>query len=375
MKTEAYSPGLEGVIAGETKISNVDPARNSLMYRGYDIHDLAKHSTFEEVAFLLLHGYLPKQNELDAFKKELVKERDLPAPVMEALKKFPSGAHPMDLLKTALALLALHEPDIDEMSKDANLSKATRLIAKFPALAAYSYRFSRGLPVVESDPTLSHAEHCLYLLTGKKPDAYFAHVFDVSLIAYAEHGFNASTFSARVTCSTLSDLHSAIVSAIGTLKGPLHGGANEEAMKMLLEVKTPENAESWIREALILKKKVMGFGHREYKTGDPRATILKEMGREIGERLGQSQWYDMASTIEKVMLEEKGLHPNVDFPTAYIYYMMGLPIEIYTPIFAIARISGWSANVIEQLENNRLFRPKAIYEGPSHQDYLPLAQR
>lgn len=375
MKTEAYSPGLEGVIAGITHVSNVDPDRQSLMYRGYDIRDLAENSTFEEVAFLLIRGDLPTARELEEFKATLLKERTIPAQVTEALKQLPKTAHPMDLLRTGVALLALHDPEVTDNSREANILKAVRLTAKFPTLIATSHRFQEGKEPLAPDADLTHAENFLYMLNGQKPDPFAARIMDVSLIAYAEHGFNASTFSARVTASTLSDLHSSIVSAIGTLKGPLHGGANEEAMKMLLEVGTPENAETWIKDALASKKKVMGFGHREYKSGDPRAAILREYGRELGERLGQPQWHQMAQTIEDVMLRDKGLHANVDFPTAYIYYMMGLPIPIYTPIFAVARITGWSANVIEQLENNRLFRPKAEYEGPRHRDYTPISQR
>lgn len=375
MKTEAYSPGLEGVIAGITKISNVDPDRQSLMYRGYDIRDLADHSTFEEVAYLLLHDDLPNKSELETFKKTLLSERAVPQSVLDVLKTFPKNAHPMDHLKTAVALIAMHDPEVEDGSHEANVRKAIRLTAKFPTLITAAYRYSQGQQPVAPDNSLTHAENFLYMLDGKKPDAYTARIMDVSLICYAEHGFNASTFSARVTASTLSDLHSAIVSAIGTLKGPLHGGANEEAMKMLLEIGTPENAEAWVKDALATKKKIMGFGHREYKSGDPRATILGEYGRELSERLNNTKWYQMATIVEEAMLREKALRPNVDFPTAYIYYMMGLPIPIYTPMFAVARIAGWSANVIEQLDNNRLFRPKADYDGPTHKDYIPLEQR
>jgi 2-methylcitrate synthase/citrate synthase II len=375
MKTEAYSPGLEGVIAGITHISNVDPERQSLMYRGYDIRDLAEHSTFEEVAYLLIYGDLPTAAEFTAFKNTLISEREIPQGVVDVLKLLPKQSHPMDLLRTGVATLALHDPELDDNSHEANVRKAVRMTAKFPALIAKSYRLSIGKETIKPDNSLSHSENFLYMLTGEKPDAFVAKIVDISLICYAEHGFNASTFSARVTASTLSDLHSAIVSAIGTLKGPLHGGANEEAMKMLLEIKTPENAEAWIKDALATKKKIMGFGHREYKSGDPRAAILKDYGRQLGDKLGQPHWYKMADIIEDAMFRDKGLKPNVDFPTAYIYYMMNLPINIYTPIFAIARITGWAANVIEQLDNNRLFRPKAEYDGPRHKDYLPLAQR
>jgi citrate synthase len=375
MKTAEYSPGLEGVIAGTTTISHVNPDLCSLMYRGYDIRDLVKHSSFEEVAFLLLKGKLPTQSEYDQFCAQLKQERDLPAVLVDAFKTFPPNSIPMDMLRTSAALLALHDPDKDDNSHEANIRKAIRLIAKFPALIAYSYRINRGLEIIKPDNSLGHGENFLYMLQGKKPDAYMAHVFDCSLICYADHGFNASTFSSRVTVSTLSDIYSGLVAAIGALKGPLHGGANEEAMKMLQEVGTPENAEAWVLDALATKKKIMGFGHREYKHGDPRAFILNEMGAEMSEKLGDTRWYKTASIVEEVMHREKNIVPNVDFPTSYIYYLMELPIEIYTPIFALARVSGWTAHMIEQLDNNRLIRPKALYEGPDHLDFVLRAQR
>ncbi|WP_373533569.1 citrate/2-methylcitrate synthase [Vampirovibrio sp.] len=375
MKTAEYSPGLEGIIAGTTTISHVNPDLCSLMYRGYDIRELVKHSSFEEVAYLLLKGKLPTQGEYDEFCALLKQERDLPDVLVDAFKTFPKNSVPMDMLRTGTALLALHDPDKDDNSHDANVRKAIRSIAKFPALIAYSYRINRGQEIVKPDNGLGHGENFLYMLQGKKPDAYMAHVFDCSLICYADHGFNASTFSSRVTVSTLSDIYSGLVAAIGTLKGPLHGGANEEAMKMLQEVGTPENAEAWVIDALATKKKIMGFGHREYKNGDPRAFILTEMGAEMSEKLGDTQWYKTASIVESVMHREKNIVPNVDFPTSYIYYLMGLPIEIYTPIFALARVSGWTAHMIEQLDNNRLIRPKALYEGPDHLDFVVRAQR
>jgi citrate synthase len=375
MQTAEYSPGLEGVIAGTTTISHVNPDLCSLMYRGYDIRDLVKHSNFEEVAFLLLKGKLPTQSEYDQFCAQLKQERDLPAVLVDAFKTFPANSNPMDMLRTSAALLALYDPDKDDNSHDANIRKAIRLIARFPALIAYSYRINRGLDIVKPDNNLGHGENFLYMLQGKKPDAYMAHVFDCSLICYADHGFNASTFSSRVTVSTLSDIYSGLVAAIGALKGPLHGGANEEAMKMLQEVGTPENAEAWVLDALATRKKIMGFGHREYKHGDPRAFILTEMGAEMSEKLGDTQWYKTASIVEEVMRREKNIVPNVDFPTSYVYYLMDLPIEIYTPIFALARVSGWTAHMIEQLDNNRLIRPKALYEGPDHLDFVLRAQR
>lgn len=375
MKTAEYSPGLEGVIAGTTTISHVNPERNSLMYRGYDIRDLVQQSSFEEVAFLLIKGYLPKQSEYDAFCAELKNERDIPQTIVDVFKTFPKNSNPMDMLKVGAALLALHDVDKDDNSHDANVRKAIRLTAKFPALIAMSYRMTRGQEPVKADKTLGHGENFLYMLLGKKPDAYVAHVFDCSLICYADHGFNASTFSSRVTVSTLSDLYSGTLAAIGALKGPLHGGANEEAMKMLMEITSPEEAEAWVVDAIASKKKIMGFGHREYKTGDPRAAIMTELGAEMSEKLGDTRWYNTAAIVEKTMQREKNILPNVDFPTAYIYYLMQLPIEIYTPIFALSRIAGWSAQMIEQLDNNRLIRPKALYEGPEHVEYVPIAQR
>lgn len=375
MKTAEYSPGLEGIIAGTTTISHVNPERNSLMYRGYDIQDLVQHSTFEEVAFLLIQGYLPKAKEYAEFCDLLKAERELPPALVDVFKTLPKDSNPMDLLKTGTALLTLYDPEKDDNSHEANLRKAVRLVAKFPTLITAAYRINRGQPLIAPDNTLGHGENFLYMLLGKKPDTYITHVFDCSLICYADHGFNASTFTSRVTVSTLSDIYSGTLSAIGALKGPLHGGANEEAMKMLIEVGSPENAEAWVLDALATKKKIMGFGHREYKTGDPRAAILMEKGAEMSEKLNDSRWFQTASIVEKTMLREKNILPNVDFPTSYLYYLMGLPIEIYTPIFALARIAGWTAHMIEQLDNNRLIRPKALYEGPQHVDYVLIENR
>lgn len=375
MKTAEYSPGLEGIIAGTTTISHVNPERNSLMYRGYDIKDLVQNSTFEEVAYLMIEGHLPTQSEYDAFCSQLKQERAIPQNIIDTFKTFPAKSNPMDMLKVGVSLLALSDPDKDDDSHAANVRKSIRLVAKFPALITYSYRISRGQEIVQPDASLGHGENFLYMLLGKKPDSYITHAFDSSLICYVDHGFNASTFAGRVTVSTLSDIYSGTLSAIGALKGPLHGGANEEAMKMLLEVGSPENAEAWVLDALATKKKIMGFGHREYKTGDPRAAILTEMGAEISEKLGDTRWYKTASVVEATMNREKQILPNVDFPTSYIYYLMGLPIEIYTPIFALARIAGWTSHMIEQLDNNRLIRPKALYEGPQHVEYVPRDRR
>jgi len=373
--TLTYSPGLEGVIAGETTISFVNPQLVSLMYRGYDIRDLVNQSTFEETAFLLLYGHLPSQQEYDEFTTTLKKERTLPKQVVDAFYTFPKNNHPMDLLRAGVSLLALHDPENMDTSHDANIKRSVRLLAKFPAIIAHTYRICKGQDPVEPDNTLGHSENFLYMLQGEKPDPHTAKLLDATLICYAEHGFNASTFCGRVTVSTLSGIYSGTVSAIGTLKGPLHGGANEEAMKMLQEIGSVANAEKWVLDALATKKKIMGFGHRAYKTGDPRAAILTKMAREQAVRLGDTKWADMADIVEATMKREKNIIANVDFPTSYMYYQMGLPIDIYTPIFALSRISGWCAHMVEQLDNNRLVRPKAIYNGPQHVDYVPIEQR
>ena len=377
-KAPEYSPGLEGVIAGESTVSYVNPQLVTLIYRGYDIRDLVNHATFEEVAYLLLNKKLPTQAEYDAFVAVLRKERTLPQAVVDAIKTFPKEnppVHPMDLLRTSVALLAMHDPDRDDNSHDANMRKAVRMIAKMPALITYSYRINRGQEEIAPDMELGHTGNFLYMLTGKKPDKDVVKLFDATLICYVDHGFNASTFSARVVTSTLSDIYSGVVAAIGCLKGPLHGGANEEAMRMLQKIGTPENAESWMLDALARKEKIMGFGHREYKNGDPRAAILSRMAGEFSEKIGDTKWHKMATTCEAVMLREKNIVPNVHFPTSYLYFLMGLPIEIYTPIFAMARTVGWTTHVIEQLDNNRLIRPRALYQGEKHLDYVPRAER
>jgi citrate synthase len=363
-----YSPGLEGVAAGVTTISDVDAIRQTLLYRGYDICELADAATYESVVHLLLLGKLPSAAELDTFRGELARQRALPQPVLETLAHLPANANPMDTLRTGVSMLAHFDPDVNETSHEANVRKALRLVAQLPTLIAATYRTQQGNDPVPPDETLSHGENFLWMLAKILPATIEARVFDASLIVYAEHGFNASAFASRVTVSTLSDIYSGVVSAIGTLKGPLHGGANEEAMKMLLEIEQPERADAWIRDALQTKKKVMGFGHREYKHGDPRAPLLKRWGVKLVDEIhADKRWSQIADIVEGVMVSQKSIYPNVDFPTAWIYYAMGLPIALYTPIFAMARVAGWAAHCIEQLDNNRLIRPKAIYQGPEHQ--------
>lgn len=372
-----YSPGLEGVIAGITTISQITSATSRLIYRGYNVHDLAEQGSFEETAYLLIHGKLPNKAELDEFNKVLAAERALPQPVIDALSLCASNSHPMDDLKVAFSMLGAFDPDYNEpaTNHEANVRKAVRILAKASTIVAAGWRIKEGKKPIAPDPNLHTAANFLYMLHGHRADAFTEKVMDASLTLYAEHTFNASTFACRVTVATLSDIYSGIVSGIGTLRGPLHGGANEEAMRMLLEVNTPENAEAWVRDALATKKKIMGFGHREYKNGDSRAFYLTKVAKEIGQRKGNTRWGEIADTMEKIMLDEKNLYPNVDFPAAYAYYLLDIPIDLYTPIFVIARVSGWSAHAIEQLANNRLIRPTCIYEGPQDLDFVPLADR
>lgn len=371
-----YSPGLEGVPAGISKISEIDSDRSSLQYRGYDVHSLAEYGSYEETAYLLIYGSLPTKQQLEDFNKTLGAERDVPEGVYAAMRALPANTHPMDTIRAAFAMLAPFDPDYTNNDHDANLRKAVRIVAKAGTMVANGYRIAKGQDIVRPRADLGTAANFLYILHGGKDvDDYTEKVMDASLTLYAEHGFNASTFANRVTVSTLSDLYSGIVTGIGTLKGPLHGGANEEAMRMILEVGEPENAEAWIKDALANKKKIMGFGHREYKKGDSRAFYLTKIAKEIGIRMGNTKYGQIADVLEKVMLDEKNLFPNVDFPAAYAYYLLGIPIELYTPIFVVARVAGYAAHAIEQLDNNRLIRPKAIYEGPANLEYIKLEDR
>jgi 2-methylcitrate synthase/citrate synthase II len=370
-----YSPGLEGVTAGISAISEVNAERNELVYRGYTIQDLVAHCTFDEVAYLLLFGKLPNREELAGFTSEVAAGRAVPPQIYDLYRMFPPGAHPMDTLKAAVALLGTFDPQVDDNSRTANLNKALRLYAKIPNLVVNGYRISRGQEPVEPNSSLPHGASFFHMLTGGARNPYFEEVLNVTQILYAEHGFNASTFAARVTVSTLSDLTSGVVSAIGTLKGPLHGGANEAAMAMLLEIGEPGRASDWVREALASKKKIMGFGHREYKKGDERAKIVKKYGVELGRRLNNTKWTEISQIVEDEMMRAKGLYPNLDFPVASVYYLMDLPVELYTPIFVMSRITGWCAHIIEQLDNNRIIRPHNEYNGPHGLTVVPLAER
>jgi citrate synthase len=370
--TEIYSPGLEGVIAGETAISTVS---EGLSYRGYPVTELAERATFDEVAYLLLHGELPTARQLEDFQKRVAVARRLPEPLRDLLKALPRWTAPMDAVRTAVSVLAHFDQDTPDLSHEANLRKAERLLAQIPVAVADHFRFSKGLQPVAARPDLSHAANFLWMLRGTEPSPDDTRALDVSLILYAEHEFNASTFTARVVTSTESDLHSAIVAAIGALKGRLHGGANEKVMDLLTATGGPDKAEEWIRAALARKELVMGFGHRVYKAGDVRAGILKPYAKKAAQASGSLQWEETAEIIEKVLAAEKNLYPNLDWPAGRLYHAMGLETPIYTPIFVMARVVGWSAHVNEQQANNRLIRPRGRYTGPARRSVKPLAER
>lgn len=371
----AAAAGLEDVVVGPSSVCDVNGRTGQLIYRGYDIKDLVAQTTFEEVVYLLWHGELPNRAQLDELNSQLNANRPLPQGVIVTMKAYPSGSPPMDVLRTTVSLLGLYDPEGRDNSLEATRRKALRLTAQIPTIVGTYHRIREGKAIVAPDPSLSAAANMLYMLNGERPDDYTAHTMDVALMLHADHEFNASTFSARVTIATLSDIYDAITAAIGTLSGPLHGGANEQVMNMLLQVGGEDAAEQWIRDALARKARIMGFGHRVYKTDDPRAVILKGMSRELGERTSQPQWFRMSDRIQRVMLEEKGLYANVDFYSASAYYVMGIPIDLYTPIFAASRISGWSAHVLEQLENNRLIRPRSDYVGERDRKVVPLDRR
>ncbi len=367
--------GLEGVIAGESEICFIDGYQGILSYRGFNIHTLADNATFEEVIFLLWNGRLPRPGELDNLRKELALERGVPPAVVDFLKSVPGG-NPMDVLRTAVSMLSLHDPETADMSAEANGRKAVRLMAKTATIVTSFDRMRKDVYVVEGDPKLGFAANFLYTLTGKRPDDVMERAFDVALILHADHELNASTFAARVTAATLSDIYSAITSGIGALKGPLHGGANQDVIKLLLSLGGEEEAEERVRNTLARKVKIPGFGHRVYRTEDPRATHLRVLSEELGRRTGHEKLFRMSRRMEDAVKQEKKLNPNVDFYSASTYYSLGIPVDLYTPIFAVSRMSGWTAHVLEQYRNNRLIRPRAEYKGkPDGQPWVPIAER
>lgn len=363
---EKVAYGLEGVVALETEISLVDGASASLYYRGYHIDDLVEHSTYEAVVYLLFYGDLPTAEQLAEFRQVLAREQHVPPPVIDLLKSLPKSAVPMAMLRTAVSVLGHYDPEAEDNSLEANFRKAIRLTAQAPVLVAAIGRIIQGKEPIPPKEGLSIAANFLYMLNGEEGSEVAVKTMDTALILHAEHGLNASTFAGRVTVSTLSDIYSAVTTAVGTLKGPLHGGANEAVMKMLLEIGTPDRAESYVREKLARKERIMGIGHRVYKNGDPRVKHLKRLSKALNEQKGTPHWYEISERIEKLMREEKGLLPNVDFYSASAYYALGIPPELYTPIFAVSRMSGWTANFLEQYRDNRLIRPRAAYVGPPH---------
>ncbi|MFK8139237.1 MAG: citrate synthase [Bdellovibrionales bacterium] len=370
----ALDKGLEGVVACSTGVSSIVDA--TLCYRGYTIEQLAEHSTFEETVFLLWNNRLPNTSELENITKELNANMQLDPEIKTLIKGLPTdGVHPMAWLRSAVSCLALWDKEAQDMSDDANTKKAIQLTAKFGSLVAAFDRIRNGKDIVDPKAGKSIAWNFMYMLTGEEPKADIVKVMDTCLILHADHELNCSAFSARVTASSLSDIYSSIVSAIGALKGPLHGGANEQVMLMLKDIGTEKKAAEWVKEALARKEKIMGFGHRVYKNGDPRAKILRNISKSVTESSPEPHWFKMSVLIDDTVQNEKGLLPNVDFYSATVYYSMGIPIDIYTPIFAMSRVSGWLAHIFEQFDNNRIYRPRGNWTGKEGLEYKPASDR
>ncbi len=372
---ETVGRGLEDVVVAESDICFIDGHEGRLLYRGYNVDDLAREATYEEVAYLLWHGHLPKSAELKAFTEAIGKEAFLPPDVLAFLAGVPAGATPMEVLRTAVSMLSLSDPTSEHVGDQTDRTKALRLLAKTPSIVAAFDRLRNHQKPVMPRPDFGLAKNFLYMLHGEPPVDEDAHILDVCLILHADHEFNASTFAARVTAGTLSDMYSAITSAIGTLKGPLHGGANEQVMRMLLEIGAEDKVESWIKDALANKKKISGFGHRVYRTEDPRARHLRAFSEEIGTRRGDLKYFRMTQKVEQTVFAEKGIYLNVDLYSGSVYYQMGIAIDLFTPIFAIARTAGWTTHVMEQLAHNRLIRPRAQYVGPERELWVPIEKR
>jgi citrate synthase len=356
--------GLDGVVVDTTSVSMVNPSTNSLTYRGYPVQQLAAACSFEEVAYLIWYGELPNQAQLAEFERAERSRRQVPDELFEVLGRLPLSCHPMDVLRTGVSYLGASDPAEGDGAREANLSKSLDMMARIPAIVAFDRRRRRGLPPVASDPTLPFAANFFQMCFGEVPEREIVECFEVSLVLYAEHSFNASTFTARVVTSTLSDIYSAVVAAIGALKGPLHGGANEAVMHMMNEIGAPENALSWLHEAFSTRRVVMGFGHRVYKTGDSRVPTMRAALEKVAALRGGEALLSTYGILEEAMISEKGIYPNLDFPSGPAYYLMGFDIEMFTPIFVLSRITGWTAHVIEQLEANSLIRPLSLYAGP-----------
>jgi 2-methylcitrate synthase len=373
--SDEIKKGLLGIVVDETEVSKVMPEINSLTYRGFTAQDLCAKCKFEEVAYLILNGELPNKKQLRDFEKQERKERSLSKTLLEDIKRFPKKAHPMDVARTAVSIMGLEDKETKDNSVKANMRKIMRIFAKTPVALAAFYRSRKGKKIIPPKNNLSFSENFFHMCFGKVPNKDIVKAFDVSLILYAEHSFNVSTFTARTITSSLSDIHGAITGAIASLKGPLHGGANEEVMHMMKKIKKPENALKWINNALDNKDVVMGFGHRVYKSGDSRVPTMREYFRKVAKIKNDKKFEKIYDIVEKVMIEKKDIHPNVDYPTGPTYHLMGFDTDFFTPIFVISRITGWSAHVIEQHASNKLIRPLASYKGNQHRKVVQLNQR
>jgi 2-methylcitrate synthase len=367
--------GLDGVVVDTSSISKVMPEINSLTYRGYKVQDLAEQCWFEEVAYLLWHSELPSRSQLDAFTKKERSLRNVSEGTLKSIRLFPKTAHPMDTIRTAVSYVGMEDRDPWNAKPEVNLERSISLLAKIPTMIAADYRCRKGLEPIAPRSDLNMSENFFHMCFGEVPHADVVKAFDVSLTLYAEHGFNASTFTSRVVTSTMSDLYSAVVAGIGSLKGPLHGGANEQVMHMLKEVDDPSKARQWMIDALANKRKVMGFGHRVYKNGDSRVPTMKKYARKLAAVKNGMKWMEISDQLEQVMVEQKQIHPNLDFPTSPAYYLMGFDIDMFTPIFVMARITGWTAHIMEQTANNRIIRPLSQYTGSKERQVTPLSAR
>lgn len=374
-ETTAGAAGLRGVVAAQSAIGDVNGEQGILIYQGYDIHDLAEHSTFEEVVFLLWNGRLPKQDELDALTAELRANYEVPGDVIEMMKRFPKDADPMDVLRTAVSSLDFYDKNGHGTDRDHAVKAAVRITGQIGTIAAAWDRIRNGKDVIAPDHSLSIAANFMYMLRGERADADEERMFDVCLILHADHELNASTFTTRVVSGTLAGMYGAVTAGIAALAGPLHGGANTNVMKMLIEIGSLDAVDSWLDKALEEKRKIMGIGHAVYKTEDPRATWLRKYSKHMGEKKGEMKWFEMSQRIEQLMLEKKGMHPNVDFYSASTYFLMGIALDMYTPIFAVSRISGWTGHILEQYGNNKLIRPRAEYIGARDQKYVAIGDR
>ena len=373
--SEEIKKGLLGIVVDETTISHVVPELSALTYRGYKVQDLCDKCDFEEVAYLVLHGELPSKKQLKKFIKEERSNRKLSKTIIKNIEKMPKSAHPMDVVRTCVSLMALEDKDTKDNSPKANMRKALRIFSQTPTAVAAYFRVRKGKKIISPSKNLSFAENFFKMMFNKVPDKEIVRAFDISLILYAEHSFNVSTFTARTITSSLSDLHGAITGAIASLKGPLHGGANEAVMHMMKEIGKPERAKKWIEDALVKKKVIMGFGHRVYRTGDSRVPTMKHYMFKVAKLLKKEKYTKMYETLEQVMLDKKNIHPNVDFPCGPTYYMMGIDVDFYTPIFVMSRITGWSAHIMEQHASNKLIRPLSKYKGSEVREVMLLNQR